>query len=329
MYFCSVGKIVSVQKAVEILKNGGLVAIPTETVYGLAANALNEDAVQNIFKSKGRPSNNPLILHFYQWEDAVSFVGKVPDDFYKLYAYFSPGPLTYLLPKSSLVSEKISAKNTTVAIRFPQHPIAQELLKNIDFPLAAPSANPSGYISPTQSFHVIQQLGDKIDGVVEGGECTKGIESTIVGWDEWGNVLVYRSGTITAKEISEVLQKDVKVVTGEHKKIVAPGMLSKHYSPKKPTYITANVNQKIHHFSEKKIGIIWQIKPDVTMFDNCINLSFSENGDLKTIAKNLYSTMYQMDNLDVDIILIEKCLEGDLGLAIADRLSRAGINLDI
>lgn len=329
MYFCSVGKIVSVQKAVEILKNGGLVAIPTETVYGLAANALNEDAVQNIFKSKGRPSNNPLILHFNDWEDAEPFVQNVPEDFHKLYRKFSPGPISYLLPKSALVSEKISAKNTTVAIRFPAHPVAKALLKELNFPLAAPSANPSGYISPTQSVHVIQQLGDKIDGVIEGGECTKGIESTIVGWDEEGRVVIYRNGTITAKEIGDVLRKEVKVLTGEHKKIVAPGMLSKHYSPKKPTYITANINQKTHLFSEKKIGIIWQIKPDVTMFDNCINLSFSENGDLKTIAKNLYSTMYQMDNLDVDIILIEKCLEGDLGLAIADRLSRAGINLDI
>lgn len=329
MYFCSVGKIVSVQKAIEILKNGGLVAIPTETVYGLAANALNEVAVQNIFKSKGRPSNNPLILHFYQWEDAQSFVGEVPDDFHKLYTHFSPGPLTYLLPKSSLVSEKISANNTTVAIRFPQHPVAQELLKGIDFPLAAPSANPSGYISPTQSVHVIQQLGDKIDGVIEGGECDKGIESTIVGWNEEGGVVIYRSGTITTKEISDVLQKDVKVLTGEHKKIVAPGMLSKHYSPKKPTYITKDIKGKLPNFSEIKIGIIWQINPNLSNTNKCINLSFSENGKLDTIAKNLYATMYQMDSLDVDVILIEQCFEGNLGVAIADRLSRAGINLDI
>jgi L-threonylcarbamoyladenylate synthase len=324
-----VGKIVSVQKAIEILKNGGLVAIPTETVYGLAANALNEVAVQNIFKSKGRPSNNPLILHFYQWEDAVSFVGEVPDNFYKLYTHFSPGPLTYLLPKSNLVSEKITANNTTVAIRFPQHPVAQELLKGINFPLAAPSANPSGYISPTQSIHVMQQLGDKIDGVLEGGECAKGIESTIVGWDEEGGVVIYRSGTITAKEISDVLQKDVKVLTGEHKKIVAPGMLSKHYSPKKSTYITKDIKGKLHYFSENKIGIIWQINPNLFDTSKCINLSFSENGKLETIAKNLYATMYQMDNFDVDVILIEQCLEGNLGVAIADRLSRAGINLDI
>ena len=329
MYFCSVGKIVSVQKAIEILKNGGLVAIPTETVYGLAANALNEVAVQNIFISKGRPSNNPLILHFYQWEDAREFVVEVPDDFYILYTHFSPGPLTYLLPKSSLVSEKISANNTTVAIRFPKHPIAQELLKGINFPLAAPSANPSGYISPTQSMHVMQQLGDKIDGVLEGGECAKGIESTIVGWDHEGNVVIYRSGTITAKEISKVLQKEVKVLTGEHKKNVAPGMLSKHYSPKKPTYITKDIKGKMYQFSEKKIGIIWQINPHLSDSNKCINLSFSENGMLETIAKNLYATMYHMDNLDVDVILIEQCLEGNLGVAIADRLSRAGINLDI
>jgi L-threonylcarbamoyladenylate synthase len=329
MYFCKVKKIVGIHKAIEILKNGGLVAIPTETVYGLAANALNEDAVQNIFLTKGRPSNNPLILHFLKWDDAKQYVNNVPDDFYKLYSNFSPGPITYLLPKSALVSEKISANNSTVAVRFPLHPVTQELLKNINFPLAAPSANPSGYISPTQSIHVINQLGDKIGGVLEGGECVKGIESTIVGWDVEGNVMIYRSGTITAKEISDILQKEVKVVTGEHKKNIAPGMLSKHYSPKKPTYITNDVRSKIHKFSEKKIGIIWQNKSDYSGFNECVNLSFSESGKLETIAKNLYATMYQMDNLDVDVILIEKCLEDDLGLAIADRLSRAGINLDV
>jgi len=329
MYFCTVGKIVSLQQAITILQNGGLVAIPTETVYGLAANALNLNSVENIYKSKGRPSNNPLILHFNEWKDAEPFVQNVPEDFFKLYAKFSPGPISYLLPKSALVSEKISAKNTTVAIRFPSHPIAKALLNELNFPLAAPSANPSGYISPTQSHHVLQQLGDKIDGVLEGGECAKGIESTIVGWDENGEIVIYRLGTITAVEIEKVLEKPVKVLTGEHKKIVAPGMLSKHYSPQKPTYITKDLRGKIHQFSEKKIGIIWQIKPDVFDLNDCINLSFSDNGNLEIIAKNLYKTMYKIDNLDVDVILIEQCLEGELGLAIADRLSRAGINLDI
>ncbi len=142
-------------------------------------------------------------------------------------------------------------------------------------------------------------------------------------------MVIYRSGTITAKEISDVLKKEVKVLTGEHKKIVAPGMLSKHYSPKKPTYITKDIKGKMYQFSEKKIGIIWQINPHLSDSNKYINLSFSENGMLESIAKNLYATMYHMDNLDVDVILIEQCLEGNLGVAIADRLSRAGINLDI
>ena len=196
-----------ITRAKAYLEQGALVAIPTETVYGLAANGTSKTAIQSIYTAKGRPSNNPLILHFPNLEKIRPFVDGITEDVKLLANAFWPGPLTLLLPKSDMVLDIVTAGLPRVAVRVPNHPKTLALLEQLDFPLAAPSANPSGYISPTQASHVEQQLGDKIAMVLDGGACKKGLESTILGWDAQGQPTIYRKGVITAEAIEKVLHQ--------------------------------------------------------------------------------------------------------------------------
>ena len=197
-------KLVSIEEAVDFLKRAKVVAIPTETVYGLAANAFSDTAVSRVFQTKGRPSYNPLIVHIADYERLLDLVTSFPENAKILADKFWPGPLTLLLPKRDSISDRITAGKLTVAIRMPSHPIAQSLLKKIDFPLVAPSANRFKHISPTKPSHVFDSLGAEVP-IIDGGACALGLESTIVGFDDNSTPVVFRQGTISLESLQEVL----------------------------------------------------------------------------------------------------------------------------
>jgi L-threonylcarbamoyladenylate synthase len=221
--------------AKEFLIKGELVAIPTETVYGLAGNALNEKAVLSIFEVKNRPAFDPLIIHTDSIDKVKEYVSVFPEKAQRLAEQFWPGPLTLLLPKKQIIPDLVTSGLDTVAVRIPKHPLLLELLAELSFPLAAPSANPFGYISPTNAEHVNQQLGDKIPYILDGGECEVGIESTIIGF-EADDTVVYRLGGLAVEDI-EKLVGPVMLMPHSTSDPKAPGMLKSHYAPRKPLYL--------------------------------------------------------------------------------------------
>ncbi|WP_340075657.1 L-threonylcarbamoyladenylate synthase [Leptobacterium sp. I13] len=312
----------NINNAIQFLKKGKLVAIPTETVYGLAANGTDEHAIKKIFTAKNRPTNNPLILHFASLEAVLPYVAEFPEQALKLAKAFWPGPLTLLLPKSDNVPESITAGSLRVAVRVPDHPVTQKLLSQLDFPLAAPSANPSGYISPTLPEHVEKQLGDKVAMILDGGPCNQGIESTILGWDTSEKPVIYRQGTITPQDIENVLGRWPKIVAKKQKKIETPGMLSTHYAPKTPTLITNNIEASVKRHPQKMLGVI-TLMPHKQLPNTAKQTYLSKSGDLTEVAKNLYYTMHIMDAQNLELIIIERAPNEGVGMAINDRLERA------
>lgn len=296
-----------------------LVAIPTETVYGLAAKGTSENALRKIFKAKKRPSNNPLILHFSDLESIAPYVMELTDDIKLLAKEFWPGPLTLLLPKSNLVPEMVTAGSERVGVRIPNHPITLNLLKTLDYPLAAPSANPSGYISPTRPEHVAQQLGNEIDLILDGGPTESGIESTILGWENKVPV-IYRKGVITSEQIRNVLGTHPKF-KNKSKVLEAPGMMSSHYAPFTEMVITENLTATLNAFQGKKIGLLTFKKTEGLPVEKEVVLS--PNGTLEEMAKNLYAAMYDLDTLSLDVIIAEKAPDVGIGKAINDRLLRS------
>ena len=309
-----------VHLAAKWLKENQIVAIPTETVYGLAANIYSDEAIKKIFETKGRPQNNPLIVHIASKEEVYNIASKIPEKAKILIDKFWPGPLTVVLPKKETISNTITSNKDTVAIRMPNHPVTLELLKLLDFPLAAPSANPFGSISPTAAIHVENYFKDKIPMTLEGGNCTKGIESTIIGFEEEKPVL-YRLGSLSLEAIENEIGT-IKVNNFEEKTPSAPGMMLKHYAPKTPTIISQNINQSIIEFNNKKIGLLlFNAKNSYnTMLHQEI---LSKNSDLNEAASNLYAAMHRLDKLELDIIIAEQFPNNDLGRAINDRLFRA------
>ncbi len=220
----------SIQEAITLLKANEVIGFPTETVYGLAGNAFSAEAVTKIFEVKNRPTFDPLIVHTSSIERISDFVREIPVKAQLLAEKFMPGPLTLLLPKKENISDLVTAGLETVAVRIPSHLLAFELLRNLDFPLAAPSANPFGYISPTSAQHVDNQLGSKIKYILDGGECMVGIESSIIGFigDE---IIVYRKGGLAIEDIESVVGK-VQIQEHSSSNPQAPGMLKSHYAPK-------------------------------------------------------------------------------------------------
>lgn len=307
--------------AKDLLDLQEIVAIPTETVYGLAAKGTSVEALRKIFEAKGRPSNNPLILHFKDWESIIPFVTTTTDEIKKLASQFWPGPLTLLLPKSEKVPKMVTAGSNRVAVRVPNHPVTLELLRALDYPLAAPSANPSGYISPTLPEHVERQLGKKIKLILDGGPCASGIESTILGWEK-NTPIIYRKGVITSEQIGEVLGK-LPQFKKKSKVLEAPGMMSSHYAPHTKTVITDNLMATIGDHPDKKIGLLTFNTSMVLNVEKEIVLS--QQGSLEEMAKNLYAAMYELDALGLDIIIIEKAPDNGIGKAINDRLVRSSV----
>ena len=316
MYQTTIGK--DLEQAKALLERGALVAIPTETVYGLAANGFSEAAIAKIYEAKNRPQFNPLILHVASLEQAERLVVEMPDACKRLMQAFSPGPITYLLPKSSLVPDMVTAGSARVAIRIPAHPMALELLSMLDFPLAAPSANPSGYVSPVSAMHVFEGLQGKIPYILDGGLCTIGLESTIVGFEE-NKVVIHRLGGISAEQISAVA--DVETITLlSHAAPTAPGQLKSHYATSKPLLI-GDVGQLIDAFAGKKIGLLQFQHSAGLAVENEILLSPS--GSLEESAAGLFRAMRLLDQSDLDVIIAERFPNIGIGRAINDRLERA------
>ena len=307
-----------ITKAANILRNGKLVAIPTETVYGLAGNALDENAVLSIFETKNRPAFDPLIVHTDSLEKLNRFVSNIPEKAVRLAAEFWPGPLTMLLPKKNIIPDLVTSGLDTVAIRIPNHPMTLGLLSQLDFPLAAPSANPFGYISPTSAEHVQKQLGDKIEYILDGGLCDVGIESTIIGFED-KIPTVYRLGGLALEQIELVIGK-VNSLVHSTSNPQAPGMLKSHYAPRKPFYIKNRENFDIK--TDRKIGYLLF----VTYLENVEKdhqRLLSQAGDMAEAAHHLFAYLRELDTLDIDEIQAEYVPQTGLGRAINDRLKRA------
>ena len=313
------------EAAADLLRQGELVAIPTETVYGLAANAFNEEAVLNIYKTKNRPHFNPLIIHSNSVERFADWGIYLPALALKLASEFSPGPITFVVPTSNKVPDMVTAGHDSVAIRVPNHPLTLELLAMLDFPLAAPSANPSTFVSPTSAAHVKQQLGNKIKCILDGGECQVGIESTIVSFLE-NTPRILRYGGLAKEQIENKLGIKVNVpqVSGDTSKIIAPGMMERHYAPNKKLIICDDIEKELLNHQGLSMGSISFSKMYGSMH---IKNQFilSPNGSLDEAARHLFSALRSLNDLEVDIILAEKFPNEGLGIAINDRLKRASV----
>jgi L-threonylcarbamoyladenylate synthase len=310
-----------IQQAKLFLSKGEVVGIPTETVYGLAGNAFDIEAVSKIFEVKNRPTFDPLIVHTNSIQRLTEFVQYIPEKAQLLAQKFMPGPLTMLLPKHESIPDLVTSGLDTVAVRIPNHPLTLALLAQLDFPLAAPSANPFGYISPTSAQHVAQQLGDKIPYILDGGECQVGIESTIVGFEN-DEVIVYRKGGLAIEEIEKVVGK-VSVISHSSSNPKAPGMLKSHYAPRKQMFILDNNNLK-NEVRKDRIGYLSFQKYNIDLPQNN-QLILSKSGSYREAAKNLFAYMRALDAMDIDKIYVELLPEQDLGIAINDRLRRAAV----
>jgi L-threonylcarbamoyladenylate synthase len=313
----TIGK--DIYEAKALLEQGQVVAIPTETVYGLAGNALNEKAVTTIFEVKNRPSFDPLIVHSSSVEKIQHFVSDFPEAASKLARQFWPGPLTLLLPRKELIPDLVTAGLHTVGVRIPNHPLTLQLLAILDFPLAAPSANPFGYISPTSASHVHARLGEQIPYILDGGECKVGIESTIVGFED--EVMVYRLGGIPIEAIEQALGKKVNVMSHSTSNPAAPGMLKSHYAPRKPVFLQG-LDSLMQQYKPEDIGILsfQRVYPRIPARNHVV---LSEEGSMPEAARCLFAGLRKLDALPVKVIFAELLPEHDLGRAINDRIRRA------
>ncbi len=312
-----------IYKAQTLIQAGELVAIPTETVYGLAANALNDDAVLKIFQVKDRPAFNPLIIHCSSWEKAGQYVKNVPDKAIVLAKAFTPGPLTFLLPKNKMISDLVTAGSDRVAVRIPNHPLTLRLLQLLDFPLAAPSANSFGYISPTTAGHVMKSLGGKIPYILDGGSAGIGLESTIIGFDENDRVILHRSGGISIEAMEAVLNEQIIIASEiSTTKPLVPGQLKSHYAPNTPLYL-GEIEKMLPRWINNKVATVCFTKlfEDVPPEQQFV---LSPEGSLPEAAKNLFAALRAIDQLQVDVILAEIFPNEGIGRAINDRLNRAG-----
>ena len=300
----------ALRKTVRFLKQGNIVGLPTETVYGLAGNAYSSKAVKNIFKLKKRPKKNPLIVHYKNINDAKKDV-VLNKQFYKLYKKFCPGPITFVLKKikNAKIDPLVTANLNSIAIRFPNHKIVRKILENVNFPLAMPSANISSGLSPVSAKDVFDEFKKKIKIIINGGNSKIGIESTVI--DLTGKPKILRPGIVSPKDVKEFLRLGLSNIKS---KIKSPGMLKKHYSPGVPVIIgkkPSDLNSAYIIFGKK-------IK---RKNKNYFNLS--KKGDLKEAAANLYKTMRKIKNQGYKKIFVGDIPKKGPGLAINDRLSRA------
>ena len=307
--------------AQEALTANEIIAIPTETVYGLAGNAFSETAIKKIFDLKKRPFYNPLIVHIKSAEYLTNVACNIPEIAVKMAKEFWPGPLTLILNKQQNIPDMVTAGKPTVAVRVPNHPLTLKLLEQLDFPLAAPSANPFGSISSTSAEHVFNYFKNTLEVILDGGECEKGLESTIIGFEENQPVL-FRLGAISIEDIEKVTGKVLLKTRGSGTDLTAPGMLSRHYSPATDTYLTDNITEYLKLYRDKKIGLLL-FKDSVQRNGIFHQEVLSKSGDLTEAAKELYAALHRLDKLNLDVIIAERFPDIGLGTTINDRLQRA------
>jgi len=324
----------ALEAAAEIIKNGGLVAFPTETVYGLGANGLDERAAAGIYQAKGRPSDNPLILHICGIEMLSMIAAEVTETAKKILAAFCPGPVTIILRRKEIVPLAITGGLDTVGIRMPDNDIARELIRCAGVPVAAPSANISGRPSPTTAAAVFNDLNGRIDMILDGGACDFGVESTIV--DCTGDVpTVLRPGAVTLEMLEEVLGR-VQVdpaLAGENTVPKAPGMKYTHYAPKVPLTLLEGSPARMRQGFQteiarlaaagKKTGVIVSREVSESLPEGIPAFVYGAQGDLEAIAANLYEALRSFDETGVDVLLAEGTGTEGLGLAIMNRLHKA------
>ncbi len=303
--------------AAKLLRNGELVAFPTETVYGLGANALLEDAVSKIFKAKKRPKTNPIILHIGSFEQ-ITLVADLEN--LKIFNRLNkvkdlwPGPISLILPKSKRIPYSVTAGKETLAIRIPDHPIALSLLQICNFPIAAPSANKSGYVSPTSAEHVLD-LAESVSLILNGNQCKVGIESTVLDITQ-SKPIILREGAITKNILENILNEEVQKVTNSVDKSLSPGLHLKHYTPKTKIIFEHNLPKTVLNSKVCFLGI----RKNSNQYKSFV---LSENNAIDEIRRNLYSTLRKIDQLNFEYIVIDKQEFDSLEPAVLDRLSRA------
>jgi L-threonylcarbamoyladenylate synthase len=302
-------------RAAQVIREGNLVAFPTETVYGLGANALDAVAVAKIFELKGRPRFDPLIVHVARPNDLQAFVDRVPQPAVDLIAQFWPGPLSVVLPKRACVPDIVTAGLPSVAIRCPAHPVARRLIELAEVPIAAPSANIFCSVSPTTAQHVVDQFGDRLSHILDGGPCEVGVESTVVSFLEDQPVLL-RPGGVTAEQIEAVIGP-LRVLAGIASQPASPGQLPRHYAPSTPLGLSNDPPRR-----GLRVGLLTLGPPSSRAGFAAIEV-LSERACLREAAANLFAAMRRLDALELDYILARPVPETGLGHAIMDRLRRA------
>ncbi|ACB74882.1 L-threonylcarbamoyladenylate synthase [Opitutus terrae] len=305
-----------------MLRDGELVAVPTETVYGLAANALDARACRKIFRAKGRPANDPLIVHIHD-RAQLDLLAETNSAAERLARAFWPGPLTMVLPRRSIVPAVVSSGLPSVAVRMPAHPLFRQLLRRAGMPVAAPSANPFGYISPTSAAHVRAGLGRRIPAILDGGECPIGVESTIVDLRDPRHPQLLRPGAVSRRELESVLGVRVRMPTrrtAPHAPI-SPGLLSRHYSPRTPSQLHERFSAREVGDSRVDEAWIFVARPAGVSGENIFWLS--ERGSLREAARRLFHTLRLVDAQRFKRLHFERARGGGLADAINDRLARA------
>jgi L-threonylcarbamoyladenylate synthase len=311
----------SIARAAASLRAGELIAFPTETVYGLGADASRPEAVRKIFNAKGRPVDHPVIVHLYDAGELANWTRTVPSGAQKLAASFWPGPLTLILPRAPSVADAVTGGQDTVGIRVPSHPVARALLAEFGTGIAAPSANRFGRISPTTAQHVAEDLGDAVSIILDGGPCTLGIESTIVGFagDE---PMLLRPGAVGIADLERVLGRAPCAPTSAAPR--APGTLAAHYAPKTPATLVppGALHAELEQFAERD-EVIAVLARTVTRPPEFSDMWIDAPSDAAAYAHDLYANLRKLDNANADAILVETVPAGDEWLAVRDRLGRA------
>jgi len=306
-----------------VIKNGDLVAFPTETVYGLGANALDEGSVAKIFAIKGRPEDNPLIVHVASVDEVKPLVKNIPDIFQRLVSKYWPGPLTLIMKKSSIIPDNVTAGLDTVAIRMPVHPAALALIRAFGGPVAAPSANPSGKPSPTKASHVLNDIGGKISYILDGGDCEVGIESTVL--DISGETpKILRPGRVTYDELKEILGNIETAGMEKVEKPASPGMKYRHYAPKAPlTAVIGPPKETAKYIAEHMDDDAAALMFDDHALSNQNIVTYGNSDDYSAQASRLFDALREVDKLGVSVIYAQVPKEEGLGAAVANRIKKA------
>lgn len=318
----------AIARAATRLRAGGLVAFPTETVYGLGANALDARAVANIYAVKHRPRFDPLIVHVADAVSAADYATGIDGRARRLMERFWPGPLTLVLPKRPVVPDIVTAGLDTVAVRQPAHPVALDLLRAARFPIAAPSANPFGYVSPTTAAHVRDMLGPALDEIIDGGPCSVGVESTVLALDGPRAVLL-RPGGVTLEQLESVIGKiDTPSSSGDSARPDprSPGTLPSHYAPRVPLVLLQPGQAVPRPAQGERVGLL-TFAPRADAPGYAVTEHLSVNGDVIEAAANLFAALRRLDAQDLQRVIVEPVPETGLGRAIMDRLRRAAARL--